>query len=30
VFLTPAGVPEQRLYERVGYVPAGAMVHLSC
>lgn len=29
VFLTPAGVPEQRLYERVGYVPAGAMVHLS-
>lgn len=30
VFLTPAGVPEQRLYERVGYVPAGVMVHLSC
>jgi ribosomal protein S18 acetylase RimI-like enzyme len=29
VFLTPAGVPEQRLYERVGYVSAGAMVHLS-
>ncbi|MFL6124323.1 GNAT family N-acetyltransferase [Actinophytocola sp.] len=29
VFLTPAGVPEQRLYERVGYTPAGAMVHLS-
>jgi len=29
VFLTPAGVPEQRLYEGVGYVPAGAMVHLS-
>jgi ribosomal protein S18 acetylase RimI-like enzyme len=30
VFLTPAGVPEQRLYERVGYVPAGMMLHLSC
>jgi ribosomal protein S18 acetylase RimI-like enzyme len=29
VFLTPAGVPEQRLYARVGYEPAGAMVHLS-
>lgn len=29
VFLTPAGVTEQRLYERVGYVPAGMMVHLS-
>jgi len=29
VFLTPAGVTEQRLYERVGYVPAGDMVHLS-
>jgi ribosomal protein S18 acetylase RimI-like enzyme len=29
VFLTPAGVPEQRLYARVGYTPAGAMVHLS-
>jgi ribosomal protein S18 acetylase RimI-like enzyme len=30
VFLTPAGVAEQRLYARVGYEPAGAMVHLSC
>lgn len=30
VFLTPAGVTEQRLYERVGYVSAGIMVHLSC
>lgn len=29
VFLTPAGVPEQRLYERVGYTPAGDMLHLS-
>jgi ribosomal protein S18 acetylase RimI-like enzyme len=29
VFLTPAGVPEQRLYARVGYQAAGAMVHLS-
>lgn len=29
VFLTPAGVPEQRLYERVGYVPAGMMLHLT-
>jgi ribosomal protein S18 acetylase RimI-like enzyme len=29
VFLTPAGVPEQRLYARVGYEPAGAMAHLS-
>ncbi len=29
VFLTPAGVPEQRLYERVGYVPAGMMLHIS-
>jgi ribosomal protein S18 acetylase RimI-like enzyme len=29
VFLTPAGVPEQRIYARVGYVPAGDMVHLS-
>lgn len=29
VFLTPAGVPEQRLYERAGYSPAGTMVHLS-
>jgi ribosomal protein S18 acetylase RimI-like enzyme len=29
VFLTPAGVTEQRLYARVGYVPAGTMVHLS-
>jgi ribosomal protein S18 acetylase RimI-like enzyme len=30
VFLTPAGVNEQRMYARVGYEPAGAMVHLSC
>jgi ribosomal protein S18 acetylase RimI-like enzyme len=29
VFLTPAGVAEQRLYERVGYEAAGMMVHLS-
>ncbi|MDQ3789373.1 MAG: GNAT family N-acetyltransferase [Actinomycetota bacterium] len=29
VFLTPAGVPEQRMYARVGYAPAGDMVHLS-
>ena len=29
VFLTPAGVPEQRMYARVGYQPAGDMVHLS-
>jgi ribosomal protein S18 acetylase RimI-like enzyme len=29
VFLTPAGVPEQRLYARVGYAPAGDMLHLS-
>jgi ribosomal protein S18 acetylase RimI-like enzyme len=29
VFLTPAGVPEQRIYERAGYVPAGDMLHLS-
>lgn len=29
VFLTPAGVTEQRLYERVGYVPAGMMLHAS-
>jgi len=29
VFLTPAGVPEQRLYARVGYEAAGTMVHLS-
>jgi ribosomal protein S18 acetylase RimI-like enzyme len=29
VFLTPAGIPEQRLYARVGYEPAGSMVHLS-
>ncbi|TDV42689.1 acetyltransferase (GNAT) family protein [Actinophytocola oryzae] len=28
VFLTPDGIPEQRLYARVGYEPAGAMVHL--
>jgi ribosomal protein S18 acetylase RimI-like enzyme len=29
VFLTPAGVPEQRLYTRIGYTPAGEMLHLS-
>jgi GNAT superfamily N-acetyltransferase len=29
VFLTPAGVPEQRLYARVGYTPTGDMLHLS-
>lgn len=29
VFLTPAGVPEQRMYARVGYTPAGDMLHLS-
>lgn len=29
VFLTPAGVPEQRMYARVGYAPAGDMLHLS-
>lgn len=29
VFLTPAGVPEQRIYARVGYAPAGDMLHLS-
>jgi ribosomal protein S18 acetylase RimI-like enzyme len=29
VFLTPAGVPEQRLYERAGYLPAGMMLHVS-
>lgn len=28
VFLTPAGYDEQRLYARVGYQPAGDMVHL--
>lgn len=28
VFLTPAGVAEQRIYARVGYRPAGDMVHL--
>ena len=28
VFLTPAGTDEQRLYARVGYRPAGEMVHL--
>jgi ribosomal protein S18 acetylase RimI-like enzyme len=28
-FLTPAGVPEQRLYARAGYSPAGEMLHLS-
>ncbi len=29
VFLTPAGVPEQRMYARVGYQPAGDMLHVS-
>lgn len=29
VFLTPAGVTEQRMYERTGYTPAGDMLHLS-
>ncbi len=29
VFLTPAGVPEQRIYTRVGFAPAGDMLHLS-
>ncbi len=29
VFLTPAGVPEQRMYARVGYAPAGDMLHVS-
>jgi ribosomal protein S18 acetylase RimI-like enzyme len=29
VFLTPAGVPEQRIYSRVGFQPAGDMLHLS-
>lgn len=29
VFLTPAGVPEQRMYARVGYTPAGDMLHVS-
>lgn len=29
VFLTPAGVPEQRMYARVGYTPTGDMLHLS-
>ncbi len=28
VFLTPAGVAEQRIYARVGYRPAGEVVHL--
>lgn len=28
VFLTPAGVPEQRIYTRVGFQPAGDMLHL--
>ena len=28
VFLTPAGTDEQRMYARVGYQPAGDMVHL--
>ena len=29
VFLTPAGVPEQRMYARAGFAPTGDMVHLS-
>lgn len=29
VFLTPAGVPEQRIYARVGFRAASDMVHLS-
>jgi len=29
VFLTPAGVPEQRMYARTGYTPTGDMLHLS-
>jgi ribosomal protein S18 acetylase RimI-like enzyme len=29
VFLTPAGVPEQCIYSRVGFQPAGDMLHLS-
>ena len=29
VFLTPAGEPEQRIYTRVGFAPAGDMLHLS-
>ncbi len=29
VFLTPAGVPEQRMYARAGYTPTGDMLHLS-
>lgn len=29
VFLTPAGVPEQRLYARAGFTPTGDMLHLS-
>ena len=29
VFLTPAGVTEQRMYARVGYEPAGDMLHIS-
>lgn len=29
VFLTPAGPTEQRMYERVGYQPAGDMLHIS-
>jgi ribosomal protein S18 acetylase RimI-like enzyme len=28
VFLTPAGVPEQRIYSRVGFQPAGDMLHV--
>ncbi|MCU1681566.1 MAG: hypothetical protein JWQ81_2305 [Amycolatopsis sp.] len=28
VFLTPGGIPEERLYARVGFVPAGECVHL--
>jgi GNAT superfamily N-acetyltransferase len=29
VFLTPAGVPEQRIYARVGFAQAGDMLHLT-
>ncbi|WP_459714085.1 GNAT family N-acetyltransferase [Actinophytocola sp. KF-1] len=29
VFLTPAGVPEQRMYARAGFAPTGDMLHLS-
>ncbi|MFC4859039.1 GNAT family N-acetyltransferase [Actinophytocola glycyrrhizae] len=29
VFLTPAGIPEQRMYARAGYTPTGDMLHVS-